>query len=317
MIKELRLVRGAVAKKDIVPVLTHFHVYDGRIQGGNGKIAIDCPCESLKGFDFTVPCERFLKAVDACNGEPNIKVKETKLTVSKKKFRATLPLSNHETFPRDTSPTSYDDMDASDLLQAMRVLLPFVADDATRLWSNGIWFNDGYAYATNNVVLIRTPVELQASFILPSFAVEEILRVGMLPTGFHVDDKSLYLMYQNGMWLRSHLIEGQWPESVATMIQETKTIPLEPEFIAAVEQIVPFCPNEALPRICLDDGKVATDDGAMSAEVGGFKGMTGYYRAEPLLAVARVASHIDFSTYPKPCYFKGYAVEGVLVGVTA
>jgi len=317
VIKELRMVRGAVAKKDIVPVLTHFHIYDKRIQGGNGKIAIDCPCDTLPDMNVTVPAERFLKAVDACGGEPNIKIKDdTKLIVSKRKFRATLPLLEHTTFPRNTQPDGYETLnDFETVLNALRLLQPFIGDDATRHWTGGVWFHDGYAYATNNIVLARTKVDMRLSFILPAYAIEEVLRLNMVPIGFHLDETSLYLKYVNGMWLRSQLIEGQWPESVGEMIVKSQTTPLSKEFIEAIEKILPFCPNKDYPRICLDGGKVATDDGTMSAEVDGFKGIKGFFRAEPLLMVARVADHIDFSTYPKPCYFSGYNVEGILVGV--
>jgi len=318
MIKELKMVRGAVAKKDIVPVLTHFHIYNKRIQGGNGKIAIDCPCDTLPDINITVPAERFLKAVDACSGEPNIKLKDdAKVIVSKRKFRATLPLLEQGVFPRNTPPEQFEVVEFTTVLDALRLLQPFIGDDATRLWTGGVWFHDGYAYATNNIVLVRTKVDLTVSFILPAYAIDEILRLNMHPTGFYLDETSLYLKYTNGMWLRSQLIEGQWPESVSEMIIKSKTIPIGKEFIEAVEKIVPFCPDVNYPRLCLDGGKVATDDGSMSAEVDGFKGMQGYYRAEPLLAVARVADHIDFSTYPKPCYFSGHNLEGILVGVKA
>lgn len=318
MIKELRLVRGAVAKKDIVPVLTHFHIYDGRIQGGNGKISIDAPCESLKGLDVTVPAERFLKAVDACGGEPKLKVTPAgKLSVKNKKFSAMLPLAEHDKFPL-TGAGDCSVSDFKDLLSALRLLQPFIADDATRLWSNGVWLHDGYAYATNNVVLARTKVNINVSCIIPAYAIEEILRIGLTPIGYQLTEKALYLFYEHTMWLRSHLIEGQWPESVADMIKPVKDMTeVGEEFFLAVQRIVPFCPETSFPRICLNDGKVATDDGAMSAEIDGFTGMAGFYHATPLLAVAAVANGIDFSSYPSPSYFKGINIEGILVGIKA
>jgi len=206
MIKELRLVRGAVAKKDIVPVLTHFHIYNGRIQGGNGKMSIDMACEELTGLDVTVPAERFLKACDACDGEPKIKVTPAgNLSVKNKKFGAVLPLADHEKFPVAES-YGFEKWDFSALITALRTLQPFIGDDATRPWCNGIWFNDGYAYATNNIVLARTKINMEASFILPAYAIEEIIRIGMTPIGYQLTEQALYLHYENTMWVRSQLL---------------------------------------------------------------------------------------------------------------
>jgi len=179
VIETLRLVRGAVAKKEIVPTLTHFHIYDGRIQGGNSRRSINCECTDLKGFNITVPAERFLKAVDACNGEPKLKVTEGgKLSISRKRFKALLPLEDHDKYPINDNPGDYKNINAESLLLALRTLQPFIGDDATRDWSNGIWIHEGFAYATNNVVLARVEVECSDSFILPADAEKEVLRIG-------------------------------------------------------------------------------------------------------------------------------------------
>lgn len=317
MLNTLRLVRGAVAKKDLVPTLTHFHVYDGRIQGGNSRLSIDCACTEFNGFNFTVPAERFLKAADACEGEPNLKITDSgKLSVSKKRFKALLPLEDHEKYPLNENPNNYKNINSKSLIKALRMLQPFIGDDATRHWTNGIWINKGFAYATNNVVLARVEVEVQDSFILPAYAVEELLRIHKMPSGIQVTEQAAYFAYDDGTWIQTQLITGQWPESVADMIIPTDNATVLPkEFTDAITKILPFCPEKDFPRLCLNDGMVATDDGVMSAEVDGFENMGGYFRAEPLLAVAGVANTIDFGSYPAPCYFSGDNIEGVLVGV--
>ena len=50
MLDVLDFVRGSISKKDIVPILKSFHVYDGRIQGTNGRLTIDSP----HGITFVV-----------------------------------------------------------------------------------------------------------------------------------------------------------------------------------------------------------------------------------------------------------------------
>jgi len=308
----LNLVRGAVAKKDIVPVLTHFHVYDGRIQGTNGRLAIDAQCDIE--LDFTVPAERFLKAVDACDSEPKLKITPGgKLSITRKGFRALLPLTPNENFPKVPPPTHNEHANLEGLLVVLRKLYPFISNDASRMWSNGVMFRDGYAYATNNVVLARIKYPMQDDFLLPVFAIDELLRIGSTPTSIAVGENCIYFSLGDA-WIRCQKIDGEWP-NVDAMISPSECIELPNDFVKMIEKILPFCPDSKFPRICLNDGKVATDDGTMSAEMDCIEGMQGYYRAEPLLDVARVATHIDFSTYPAPCYFKGTDIEGILVGV--
>ena len=101
MIETLNIVKGAVANKAIVPVLTHFHIYDGRVQGSNGKLCIDAPLPELSALELTVPAVKFMQAVKACKGTPKLNVTPTgRLSVSSSTFRALLPLLPAESFPR-------------------------------------------------------------------------------------------------------------------------------------------------------------------------------------------------------------------------
>jgi len=43
MLKELRFVQGAVAKKDFVPAMTHFRIEKGTVRSFNGNLAICSP----------------------------------------------------------------------------------------------------------------------------------------------------------------------------------------------------------------------------------------------------------------------------------
>ena len=43
MLNELKFVQGSVAKKELLPSLTHFKIEDGHIRGFNGTIAISAP----------------------------------------------------------------------------------------------------------------------------------------------------------------------------------------------------------------------------------------------------------------------------------
>lgn len=320
MKKILQLVRGAVSTKDLLPVLTHFHIYEGRVQGGNGRIAIDAPCPELKGFDCTVPAERFLKAVDACDGEPKLKLTDGgKLTVSKGKFRATLPLANHAAFPKVTElPALEAHLGGAELpvlLPILRKLYPFISTDRTRPWMCAVFINEGYAWATDNVCMARIPCGFFQDFILPMFVVDELLRIGEEPTSVQADVNSITLHFAEGWWMRAQKLHGEWP-NVAALVPEKLSDHSWPSRVLAeaVRKIVPFCPNPEHPIIQIGPEGVGTLEGEMSALVGYDNLPVGRFRAESLLAVLDASTTIDLSSYPKACYWRGEAIDGVLVG---
>lgn len=319
MLKTLRFVRGAVAEKDLVPVLTHFRVYDGRIQGGNGRLSIDASCLDLKGLDITVPAERFLKAVDGCNGEPKLKITKTsKLSISHKKFKAILPLGDNESFPmneRSKGMVIVSTKTREALLGMLRALRPFIGVDASRPWACGILLKDGFAYATNNVILCRVPIPWKIDSInLPSFAVDELLRIGEIPSCLWIDDTSITFEYEDA-WLKSQLFDLEWPDIEKFFAAQT-TKKVSPLLFESIQRIIPFCPDPKFPVIKFSEEGVSTADGDMMAEVKGIKLPDAIFRAEPLLAVLSVATHIDFSTYPAPSPWKGEnGLEGIFIGV--
>lgn len=319
----LNLVRGAVSMKDMLPVLTHFHIYEGRVQGGNGRIAIDAPCPELAGFDCTVPAEQFLKAVDACDGEPKLKLTDGgKLTVSKGKFRATLPLADHAAFPRSPAVPKVnsflDSVKLSALLPLLRRLYAFVGEDASRPWSCGVLLDGGYAWATNNVVLARAPCPVFQNTLLPVFAIDELLRIGQEPTSIQANENALWFYFDGGWWMRCQKLTGEWPDVAAFMPAEPSAHAWPAKQLAeAVRKVLPFCPDPKYPVVQTGPEGVGTLEGEMSALVGYEDLPIGRFRAEPLLAALDAASSIDLSTYPKACYWRGDGINGIVVGMRA
>jgi len=318
MINTLRLVRGAVAVKDLLPVLTHFHIYGGRIQGGNGRITIDAPCPELKKFDCTVPAERFLKAVDACDGEPKLKVTDAgRLSISRGNFRSVLPLANHEDFPL-VEKDGQEVVNDGDLLGVFRALREFVGEDASRPWACGMLLKDGYAYATNNILLGRMPCSWSSfndPINIPSFALDELLRIGRKIQQIYLLDNAVTFALGDDIWLRSQLFEAQWPD-MSKLFQPCRGITVSPELKLAVEKILPFCPDPKFPIIHLGAEGISTADGEMQAQVTGLELPEAIFRAEALLVALSRTNCIDLGAYPAPCPFAGEGgLEGVLVGV--
>lgn len=323
MLDALARVRGAVSIKDLVPVLTHFAFRDGTVAGFDGRLYIEARLPKAQGkLNCTVEAIRFLAAVDACQGNPQLTLQDGKLRVSKGGFTATLPVGKAEDFV-PAQPDELTQTRKAPLLPALRRLRPFIGEDASRPWACGILFDGKTAYATNNVVLARTQIRQgmpgRGPVNLPLFAVDELLRIGEEPTAAGRSDHSLTFSYQGGSnWLRTTLFDTTWPKPPASLLDSPqKAWPVDKGLAEAVALIQPFCPDPKNPIIRLDGNEVSTLDGVHSAKVTGFNSTAlGHcaFRAEPLLAVLAVAEHASWGSFPK-VYWRGPEIDGVIVGV--
>lgn len=323
MLETLKFVRGAVSNKDLVPVLTHFRINGGRLQGQNGRVTLDAPCPHLDWLDVVVPADKFLRAVDACEGEPKIKVGEDRLTLSRGKFRATLGV-----LPPEDYPAVLPDLDAvpgcwrsgKGLVDLLSRALPFISTDASRPWSCSLLMTADTAFATNNVVLACFDFDWGCDdLVLPAFCVDEILRIGLDPVRISWDSQRFLATYPDGSWLSSMLIGGEWPNSLRQLHdvckEEEEWLPLTRDLGVALTKLKPFFPDAKMPVVVVSEEGVATLDGASSALVG-LEGLPrSSFRYESLSLVASVAQSWNPARYPNPVTWRGVGVVGMLSGV--
>lgn len=318
MLDTLRLVRGAVATKDLVPLMTHFMFKDGRVQATNGRITIDAALEASELNNCAVPAEKFFKAVEICEGEPTIRRDNFFVYITRKKFKAKLPCLDHEVklLQRPDNTKS----DGKLPIEPFRKLLPFVSKDASRPWSIGILLKDGYGYATNNVIVTRAPIEYTGQQInLPSYCVEEILALRDLTCDVQFANNGLYLMPEGTTtWIHTRSLDLNWPD-----IERFFTDGEIPEFDGAavlrdIVKVRGFVPDDEHPVIVLDGGVVTTLDGNSSATIEGhnFPGKS-LWMYDPLRMVLEQATRLDLAQYPKPCPWSGNGLEGAVVGTRA
>lgn len=307
---QLNIVRGAVSKKELVPVLTAFHIYDGRLQGMNGFLAIDTSCAMLKEMNITIPAERFMRAVDACENEPELSLTKSSLLVMGKTLKITVPLMPHADFPKQEVEGEKEKI--SNLLSVLNKLYPFIAEDATRPWACGVMLKNNFAYATNNVSMVKVPFKHSYDgLVIPLHAVNELLRIKQEPTHIFLA-KSWITFTMNNCWLKARLIESKWPE-VDNLFEKCKI--KTPEGLAdEVDLLAKFANKGVSPAIAFEDERVTLREGGAEFKRRGLP--KGFYRAEPLARCLRAATHMDFSKYPAAVPFKGEdGLMGVLMGL--
>lgn len=321
MIKQLDIVKGGVAKKDLTPILKHLRIHAGWITSTNGRLTISTPLPQMKDLSIIVPAEKFIIAIKTCN-EPRFNITPSgKLSIQGKKFRALLPLMVDVVFP---SPSiAGNKVISHNLISVIKKLIPFVGDDASRPWAGGILLYQNMAYATNNVIVAKCPVEWDSSAVnLPSFLLAELLRlkkdiVQIISTG-----QTITFELEDQIWLNSVLLSVKWPnvKEIISKVSFDSLTQTSNDLCQAVEDIIPFCPDKKFLKIKFTDRGITTDSGDQEARVEIENLHPSVWRAEPLLKLLQESKSqslsSDFTQWPGPCPWRREdGVEGLIIGL--
>lgn len=313
MIETLSFVRGAIAKKDFAPALTHFCIRHGRILGFNGTLAISSPI-SLE-LNVNPKAAPFIKAIQLCKDTVKLNVTATgRLSVVSGKFRAFI-----DCYP-DEYPNIYPEGEFFEIgdsfLSTLHTMKTFIAEDASRPWARGVLFRGQSAYATNNIALAEywTGFTFPMPFNLPKDAITEILRIGINPIKAQVCESSITFYYPEDRWLRTQLYPCDWPNVDNLLNTPFEYLPVPEGLWEGIETLLPFVDKDG--SIFFTDGEIScsldpTTGAAFTVEVNGGP----CFNADQLLLLKDIATGIDFSPYPSVAGFKGDRLRGVIAGM--
>lgn len=316
MLKSLKFVQGSVAKKDFVPSLSHFRIEGGTVRGYNGMMALCSP------IPFDIACapkgEPMVKAISNCSETVQLAMTPAgRLSIRSGKFKAFVDCVDGDT-PHVQPEGEHVVIEGAALLQAFKTVAPFIGDDASRSWSNGVLLLGQSAFATNNITLVEywTGTTVPRPLNIPRAAVREMLRINEVPESAQLSDTSITFHYSNNRWLRTQLFETQWPDLSKVLNKESNPQPLDERLFEALSNLKPF--SDKMGRILFrGDGKIAThDDESEGAayELEGFN-HTGVYQIDMLGLLEGNVKSIDWSLYPAPCMFFGDRLRGAIVGM--
>lgn len=315
MIEALRFVQGAVASKDFLPELMHFKIENGTIRGYNGMMGLCSPISlNLNVTPRAIP---FVKAIQTCKDD-TVQLHMTpagKLSIKSGKFKAYIECCQ-EDFP-DAFPEGVQTAVNGGILAVLKVLAPFIAEDASRPWARGILFRGQSAFATNNICLVEhwLPEAFPVDVNIPRSAVRELIRIGEEPTHLQVTASSVTFHFVGDRWLRTQTYSTEWPDLDRILSVASNQVQIPEGMFEAIDDLVPFVDD--LERIFMAQGVLSTSqtEGVGAAiEVAEIQ-HEGCYNYKQLLLLRRNIQTVDFSTYPRPCVFYGPKIRGALVGV--
>lgn len=315
MIDSLKFVQGAVAKKDFVQELTHYHIEGGFIKAFNGMLGLCCPIDL--DLDVKPNATQFNKAIQSCKETAALHLTDKgRLAIKSGPFRAFVDCIPGD-FP-EVAPEGREIPLNGGLLKVIKTLAPFIAEDASRQWARGILLRGQSAYVTNNIVLIQhwLGYEFPVDLNIPRAAVVELIRIGEEPVSLQVGENNVTFHFEGDRWLRTQTYDLSWPDVDRVLSVGTPpTVPAPQALWEAAEDLAPFVDD--LGRLFLSAGKASTsqhDGEGASVDIPEIQ-HNGCFHFKQLGLVSKVVETIDFSQYPKPCPFLGKDLRGVIIGM--
>lgn len=318
MLKELKFVQGAVAKKDFLPAMTHFAIEKGTVRSYNGVLALSSPI--ALDIECKPKADKFVQAIANCTETVALSMTTTgRLSIKSGKFKAFVDCVTEDT-PHVWPEGERMDFDGAAVLQAFKVLHPFIGDDASRPWSNGVLLRGQSAYATNNVTLVEYWLGADVPVVvnIPRVCIREMLRIDEAPTHAQLTPNSITFHYSDGRWVRSQLFETKWPDLSKILDAQCNALPVDPLLFEGLDVVKPFLDN--FGRVFLRDGKISTvtkegeGDQHGEFEIPGLTAV-GIFSHAMLKLLEGTATTADLSTYPQPCLFYGERLRGAIVGL--
>ena len=315
MLNDLKFVQGAIAKKSLIPSLNHFRIEHGTVRSFNGSLALCSPIQL--DIDCTPKALPFMKAIQSCKDTVSLSLTTTaRLKIVSGKFKAFVNCIEEET-PHVVPTGEEFPIEGEALLKALKIILPFISNDASRTWSTGALLKGQSLYATNNIILVQYWVGSNFPVLcnLPAVAIKEMVRIDEIPVSAQATDSSISFHYPNGRWIRTATISVDWPDLDEILDTPCNAVPIDKELFTALNSLSPFV--DEFGKIYIKNGVISTEltdnEGAHYASDGiDFEGI---YQIEMLKKIKKIATSADFTQYPAPCIFYGDRLRGAIIGL--
>lgn len=285
----------------------------------DGRIVAGHPID-LDG-EFLVPGKELEAILKRLKDEPKVKLEDGRVVLRAGRFSGSL-----EVLP--PSEWAFDNLDQptwqkfpEKLVAIFRDLRPFVSENAVHRWSIGIAIDDGWCYASNNVVLAgcKFPEARGLEYLVPIWAVDFILGHSAGLSHWALETNCMMFRWENGAWMRSTLIEGKFPEKAGELIRsvEPGSQRITPDYREAITRIGEL--SETAITIYADRVEGRTAKAVIREELQSETppGGSSVWSNTAMVDLVKVASNWSPSKWPQPVSFQGERVQGVIAGMLA
>ena len=218
----MAFVSKAVSDRTIITDYRCYYIKDGYVHATDDRVSawapIDCP------YEYLLPAKEVNDLVARLQerGAVDVTFNEDSLKLSCGRYRGTIRsmLRQHD-FPPvpqwqwQTIPDGFIDK--------LVTVSTFASTNAAHLWALGVYLCDGYAYATNNVVLAKIPMNtLGFKGIIPLWAIDFVRsNQGILDNIAFSDNYVAFQNAQHQYVFQSRLIDSPYPEPAVSILDIT------------------------------------------------------------------------------------------------
>lgn len=314
MLKELKFVQGAVAKKDFIPAITHFAIRDGTVRAFNGIIALSSPIAC--NLNCTPKAIPMIHAIGKCTDTITMTLTQAgRLNIRSGNFKAFIDCVE-ETNSHLEPEGERLEIDGEELLKAFKSIQNFIGTDASRPWSMGILLKGQSAFATNNICLVEYWLGTEFPHVvnIPRSAIAEIVRINEPPLYCQIAENSLSFHYDDGKWLRTQLYETEWPDLGKVLNVESNPTFIPSELFIGLANLKPFV-NE-YRQVILSENKIRThnDETEGAAFELDWIHKDAIFSIDMLQLLEGVATSADFNRDGASMFF-GERLRGAIIGM--
>lgn len=301
--------------------MTYYRVQKGMISATDGRLTASHPWEFGED-EFLVPGAEFEKVLNRMPGEPELSVdKDGAIKLKSGKFSGTiqtLPLKEWQHAGVDGAKWQALPKELIVLLAALR---PFLNENTTQQWAQCVALDAGWMYATNNIAIAGAPCKglEKIKALLPMWAVDFVLGRTEDVVQWAWTEHYVAFRWENGAWVRSQLIVGQFPEKAATLVRqahkEKPTYIISDEFREAFGRVADLAEDTILVfanSIQSRFGKAIVEEGIKCKVPKGEKASV--WGAKFLVPALQAATSWSPEVWPQPAPWKGEKIAGYVVG---
>ena len=315
---EINWLSDALAEKDIVVAMTHYRVKDRTMTATNGRIVAGYPCD-IDG-EFLVPGEELAAILKRLPDEPKIKLENDCLVLRSGRFSGSLQMLPQEDwrFPEleDVTWKPFP----QDLIPILKDLRPFISENAVHRWSLGVAIDNGWCYASNNIVLAGAPFTfVSPQVLIPLWVIEFVLSRAQGLAQWAITGNHMAFKWANGAWMRSTLIDDKFPARAGDMIRETPRCsqPITPDYRKAVTRVAELSDETVYVYADRTEGRTARSlcSEALVSEIP-TRSPFSLWSSKHVSSIMGVATSWSPSQWPSPVPFHGDRIRGYIAGRT-
>lgn len=314
-------IKAVRAKRDLGIFASSYAFRNGELYVSDGRYAAGIPAPLIVGLDRLVPGDEIERLIARLGAEPKMESDDKSVTFRSGRMHGRIETSDPSVVTAMVVEESAWGPAPPNLLSAMKLARPFVADQAAQAYATCLCLRAGCVLATTNVSLIEVAclgLTTDQDMLLSAWAADFVLGADGDLTGISFTANYAAFRWSTGLWMRTQLVSGAMPttfDKVLASIPEHPPVKIDPAWRKACEAVLGI--SEGV--ITIEPTRIVGGHGRSRVEHETEPcGVTGAVRFNPafLAAVLGCADRWDTDAYAagRPIGFRGPGVRGMIAG---